>query len=202
MTDSPNLPPKSSHVRKKPSPPPLSFFVLFFFSYEQNKLIKIVLLLYIINLQNDTHFFHITDKNDTYFFHTTGHIQWCTYLLVSGHLHLHLSLNCGGDWLTKDDFTTSFFLFFLCSPLPSRTWLPWCCPPTSSSVCLFYFPLSLCPARWSAEHYRGEACCGLFERPAPPKESWARTSRAKRQRGETCSTWAGILEVVCYFQSH
>ena len=43
---------------------------------------------------------------------------------------------------------------FLCPPLPSGTWrtpgqsIPWCCLPTSSSVCLVFFPLSLCLARW------------------------------------------------------
>ena len=43
---------------------------------------------------------------------------------------------------------------FPCSPLPSGTWwtpglsIPWCCLPTSSSVCLFFFPLSLYLARW------------------------------------------------------
>ena len=45
---------------------------------------------------------------------------------------------------------------FLCSPLPSGTWwtpglsISWCCLPTStsSSVCLVFFPLSLCLARW------------------------------------------------------
>ena len=43
---------------------------------------------------------------------------------------------------------------FPCSPLPSVTWqtpglsIPWCCLPTSSSVCLLFFPLSLCLARW------------------------------------------------------
>ena len=43
---------------------------------------------------------------------------------------------------------------FPCSPLPSLTWrtpglsIPWCCLPTSSSVCLVFFPLSLCLARW------------------------------------------------------
>ena len=43
---------------------------------------------------------------------------------------------------------------FLCSPLPSETWrtpglsIPWCCLPTSSSVFLVFFPLSLCLARW------------------------------------------------------
>ena len=41
-----------------------------------------------------------------------------------------------------------------CSPLPSGTWqtpglsIPWRCLPTSSSVCLVFFPLSLCLARW------------------------------------------------------
>ena len=43
---------------------------------------------------------------------------------------------------------------FPCSPLPSGTrWtpglsIPWCCLPTCSSVCLIFFPLSLCLARW------------------------------------------------------
>ena len=43
---------------------------------------------------------------------------------------------------------------FPCSPLPSGTWrtpglsITWCCLPTSSSVCLVFFPLSLCLARW------------------------------------------------------
>ena len=43
---------------------------------------------------------------------------------------------------------------FPCFPLPSGTsWtpgqsIPWCCLPTSSSVCLVFFPLSLCLARW------------------------------------------------------
>ena len=43
---------------------------------------------------------------------------------------------------------------FPCSLLPSWTWqtpglaIPWCCLPTSSSVCLVFFPLSLCLARW------------------------------------------------------
>ena len=43
---------------------------------------------------------------------------------------------------------------FPCSPLPSGTWwtpglsIPWWCLPTASSVCLVFFPLSLCLARW------------------------------------------------------
>ena len=46
------------------------------------------------------------------------------------------------------------FSIFPCSPLPSGTCrtpglsIPWCCLPTSSSVCLVFFPLSLCLARW------------------------------------------------------
>ena len=69
------------------------------------------------------------------------------------HLH-HLSGNREGRWGTTDDFTTSFLSNCPCSPLPSGTWrsqglsIPWCCPPTSSSVCLVFFPLSLCRARW------------------------------------------------------
>ena len=57
----------------------------------------------------------------------------------------HLFLSCEGFWGTTDDFTTSF-LHFSCSPLPSWTWrtpglsIPWCCLPTSSSVCLVFFP--------------------------------------------------------------
>ena len=45
------------------------------------------------------------------------------------------------------------FSIFPCSPLPSGTCrtpglsIPWCCLPTSSSVCLVFFPLSLCLAR-------------------------------------------------------
>ena len=43
---------------------------------------------------------------------------------------------------------------FPCSPLPSGTWrtpglsIPWGCLPTSSSVCLVFFPFLLCHARW------------------------------------------------------
>ena len=47
-----------------------------------------------------------------------------------------------------------FFSIFPCSTLPSGTWwtpglsIPWCCLPTPSSVCVAFFPLSLCLARW------------------------------------------------------
>ena len=48
----------------------------------------------------------------------------------------------------------SVFSIFPCSPLPSGTWrtpglsITWRCLPTSSSVSLVFFPLSLCLARW------------------------------------------------------
>ena len=70
-------------------------------------------------------------------------------------LLLLLSLNREGRWGTTVDFATSFFLSIVpCSPLPSGTYrtpdlsIPWCCLPTSSSVCLVFFPLSLRLARW------------------------------------------------------
>ena len=59
---------------------------------------------------------------------------------------------------------------FLCSPLPSGTWwnpglsIPWYLP-TSSSVCLVFFPPSLCLARWfrpdlmNRRHVRTTAVC-------------------------------------------
>ena len=60
---------------------------------------------------------------------------------------------------------------FLCSPLPSETWrtpdppIPRCCLPTSSSVCLVFFPLLTCFARWfwpdlmNGRHVRTTADC-------------------------------------------
>ena len=69
------------------------------------------------------------------------------------HHHHHLSLNREGRWGTTDDFTTSF-LYFPCCPLPFGTWLTpglsisRSCLPTSPSVCIVFFSLSLCLARW------------------------------------------------------
>ena len=46
------------------------------------------------------------------------------------------------------------FSILPCSPLPFGTWrtpglsIPWCYLPISLSVCLVFFPLSLCLARW------------------------------------------------------
>ena len=78
----------------------------------------------------------------------------CLFCLSQHHHHHQLSLNREGRWGTTDDFATSFLHFFPCSPLPSETLrtsglsIPWCCIPTSSSVYLVFFPLSLCLARW------------------------------------------------------
>ena len=72
---------------------------------------------------------------------------------IHHHHHHHLSLDREGIWGTTNDLTTSFLHFSL-SPLPSGTWrtpdlsIPWCCLPTSSSVCVVFFPLSQCLTRW------------------------------------------------------
>ena len=83
------------------------------------------------------------------------HRQKMTAFNLSSSLshHYHQFLNHKGSWGTTDDFATSS-LHFSCSPLPSGTCrtpglsIPWCCLPTSSSVCLVFFPLSMCLARW------------------------------------------------------
>ena len=60
---------------------------------------------------------------------------------------------------------------FPCPPLPSGTWrtpglsIPWSWRPTSSSVCLVFFSLSLCLANWfwpdlmSSRHVHTTAVC-------------------------------------------
>ena len=64
-----------------------------------------------------------------------------------------LSLIREGRWCIIDDFATSFRhlpLFSTAlwdSPTPGLS-IPWCCLPTSSSVCLVFFSLSLWLARW------------------------------------------------------
>ena len=84
--------------------------------------------------------------------------------------HHHLFLNCEGHWGTTDDFATTFLHFSRFSTalwdLPnSRPVHPWCCLPTSSSVCLVFFPFSLCLARWfwpdlmNGRHYHTTAVC-------------------------------------------
>ena len=71
---------------------------------------------------------------------------------VHHHHHHYLSLDHEGRWGTTDD-SQPISTIFPCSPLPSGTWrtpglsIPWCFLPTSSSVCLVFFPLSLCLAR-------------------------------------------------------
>ena len=66
--------------------------------------------------------------------------------------HLHLSLNNRGRWGTADDFTTSFLhlslfsiaLWDLVNSRPVHSLMF----PSFFSVCLFFFPLSLCLARY------------------------------------------------------
>ena len=58
--------------------------------------------------------------------------------------HHHLSLNRKGRWVTTDEFATRFLHFSLFSNALWDLSIPWCCLPTSSSVCLVFFPLSLC----------------------------------------------------------
>ena len=68
--------------------------------------------------------------------------------------------------LTARMFLQPVFSIFPCSQLPSGTCrtpglsIPWCCLPTSSSVCLVFFPLSLCLARRLIQTYMPAACTG------------------------------------------
>ena len=81
-------------------------------------------------------------------FKTTFSVTFFCKFPCHHHDH-HLSLDHERRWGTKNDFVTSFLHFSLFStwwtPGPS---IPWCCLPTSSSVCLAFFPLSPCLARW------------------------------------------------------
>ena len=79
--------------------------------------------------------------------------KWLLLLKYGVHFTLYLSLNhrvVGAPQTTSQPVSS----VFLCSPLPFRTWrtpslsIPSCCLPTPSSVCLFFFPFSLCLARW------------------------------------------------------
>ena len=70
------------------------------------------------------------------------------------HPHLHLSLNPEDRWGTTNDFTTTSSIF-LCSPLDfanSRPVHSLMFSSPSSSVCLVFFPLSLCLARWFQQY--------------------------------------------------
>ena len=83
------------------------------------------------------------------------YFKWFNHQLTDfkwfNHHHHHKSLNCEGSWGTTEDFTTSFLLFSLFSTALwdlAGLFIPWCCLLTPSSVCLVFFPLSLCLARW------------------------------------------------------
>ena len=65
--------------------------------------------------------------------------------------HHRQSLNREGRWGTTDNFATTFLrftLFSTASDCLTCLSIPCCCLPTSSSVCLVFFPLSLCLVRW------------------------------------------------------
>ena len=88
--------------------------------------------------------------------HTHAHTHTCTHNQASTKCHYyhhhHLFLNHRGGWGTTNDFTTSFLYFTLFSTA-MRWWtpgpsIPWCYFRPSFSVCLVFFPLSLCLARW------------------------------------------------------
>ena len=77
------------------------------------------------------------------------------YVQISSHLISHLiyplsATVAGAPQMISQPVSS----IFPCSSLPSGTWrtlglsIPWCCLSTSSSVCLVFFPLSLCLARW------------------------------------------------------
>ena len=73
-------------------------------------------------------------------------------MCIAQHYYHHQSLNQEGRLGTTDDFATSFLHFPLFSTAlwdlqNSGLSIPWCCFPTYSSVCLVFFPLSLCLAR-------------------------------------------------------
>ena len=74
---------------------------------------------------------------------------------VNHHHHYPLTARVVGAPLMISQPVSSIFL---CSPLPSGTWrspglsIPWWCLSTSSSVCLVFFPLSMCLARWFRPH--------------------------------------------------
>ena len=85
----------------------------------------------------------------TYFKLKTGNI-WSLLVLTFTFTY---PLTAGVLWIPQMT-SQPVSSIFLCSPLRSGTWrtpgpsIPWCCLPTSSSVYLVFFLLSLCLARW------------------------------------------------------
>ena len=76
--------------------------------------------------------------------------MWLTKHSLISHLIHPLTVRVIG---APQKISQSVSSIFPCSPLPSGTWqtpglsIPGCCLPTSSSVCLVFFPLSQCLAR-------------------------------------------------------
>ena len=98
---------------------------------------------------------------------------------------------------------------FLYSPLPSETWrtpglsITWCCLPTSSSVCLVFFSLSLCLARWfwpdlmNGRHVNTTAVCTSLQGSGGlrvvqlPAGSWHRLSHCYYDLCKRCVAFCG-----------
>ena len=80
-----------------------------------------------------------------------GGLNLCVRDTQSHHLIYPLTARVFGALQIVSQLVSSIFP---CSPLSFGTWrtpdlsIPWCCLPTSSIVCLVFFPLSLCLARW------------------------------------------------------
>ena len=79
------------------------------------------------------------------------YLQCSTSFFPSSHLIYPLTVRAIGAPQMISQPVSSIFP---CSSLPSGTYqtpglsIPWCCLPTSSSVCFVFFSLSLCLARW------------------------------------------------------
>ena len=102
-------------------------------------------------------------------------VQMIVYIIFHGvyshHLTFLLTARVVGAPQMISQPVSSIFLY---SPLPSGTWqtsrlsIPWCRLPTSSSVCLVFFPLSPCLARWfspdlmNGRHVHTTAVCVSF----------------------------------------
>ena len=95
---------------------------------------------------------------------------WHKMVSLSSHLIYPLTVRVVGAPQMISQPVSSIFP---CSPLPSGTWptpglsILWCCLPTSSSVCLAFFPLTLCLARfWSdlmnGKHVHTTSVCFIY----------------------------------------
>ena len=107
---------------------------------------------------------------------------------------------------------------FLCSPLSSGTWRtpslssPWCCLPTSSSVCLIFFPVSLCLARWfwpdliNGKYVHTTTVCvslrwsGGLRVVRWPAGSWRGLPRETREQPSASGNCSEVTQPLCGWQ--